>query len=87
MATANAGYAGAFKELDKVLEKRTDEIVCAIPGTIPRMMAHTVAMISSKTWRIFKDRREALGYLLSIGHVLSDSEFKILEDVTVKVVE
>jgi hypothetical protein len=87
MVTANAGYAGAFKDLDKALEKRVVRIVCAIPGTIPRMMAHTVAMISRKRWNIYKDRREALGYLSGIGYVLSALEINTLEDVAVKLFE
>ena len=87
MATANTGYAGAFKDLDKALEKRTIEIVCAIPSTIPRMMAQTVAMVSSKRWKIFKDREASLGYLSSIGYTLSASEFKTLADVTLRIVE
>ncbi len=87
MATANTGYAGAFKDLDKALAKRTSEIVCAIPGVMPRMMAQTVAMVSSKKWKIFKDREEALGYLSGMGYTLSASEFKTLGDVTLRIVE
>ncbi len=87
MTNANIGYAGAFKNLDKALEKRTVEVVCAIPGTIPRMMAQTVAMVSSKKWKIFKDREAALGYLSGIGYTLSASEFKTLEDVSLRIEE
>lgn len=87
MATANAGYAGAFKDLDKALAARTKEVVCAIPGTIPRMMAQTVAMVSSKQWTIFKDKETALKHLSGIGYTLSEVEFKKLDDVTVLISE
>jgi hypothetical protein len=67
MGSANAGYAGAFKELDKEISGRVTEIVCAIPGSIPRMMAHTVAMFSDKKWSIFKEKDEAVKYLEEKG--------------------
>jgi len=67
MASANTGYAGAFKELDKEISSRVTEIVCAIPGSIPRMMAHTVAMFSDKKWSIFKEKGEAVKYLEEKG--------------------
>ncbi len=67
MESANTGYAGAFKELDKEISGRVTEIVCAVPGSIPRMMAHTVAMFSDKKWSIFKDKEEAVKYLEGKG--------------------
>lgn len=67
MGSANTGYAAAFKELDKDIAGRVTEIVCAIPGSIPRMMAHTVAMFSDKKWSIFKEKDEAVKYLEEKG--------------------
>lgn len=67
MGSANTGYAAAFKELDKDIAGRVTEIVCAIPGSIPRMMAHTVAMFSDKKWSIFKEKEEAVKYLEEKG--------------------
>ena len=67
MGSANAGYAGAFKELDKEISAKVTEFVCAIPGSIPRMMAHTVAMFSDKKWSIFKEKGEAEKYLEEKG--------------------
>ncbi len=72
MATANTGYAGAFKDLDKEISGRVIEVVCAIPGSIPRMMAHTVAMFSEKKWSIFKTRQESEEYLKSKGYSVAD---------------
>ena len=72
MATANTGYAAAFKELDKEISERVIEAVCAIPGSIPRMMAHTVAMFSEKKWSIFKTRQESEEYLKSKGYSVAD---------------
>ncbi len=68
MENANSGYAAAFKDLDKDISGKITEIVCAIPGSIPRMMAHTVAMFSSKKWTIFKAGTEAQEYLKSKGY-------------------
>jgi hypothetical protein len=84
MATANAGYAGEFKKLDKDLADRVVEVVCAIPGSIPRMMAHTVAMFSSKKWSIFKERAEAIKYLNAAGYALTEEEITKAETVSVK---
>lgn len=69
MKTANTQYAAAFKELEKDISERVVEIVCAIPGSIPRMMAHTVAMFSKKKWTILKERAEAGQYIKSKGYV------------------
>ena len=87
METANTGYAGAFKELDKQIAERVVEVVCAIPGSIPRMMAHTVAMFSSKKWSIFKERAEAIRYLNSMGYTLTEDERIKAEDVSIKVLQ
>lgn len=72
MATANSDYAAEFKKLDKEIAGRVAEVVCAIPGSIPRMMAHTVAMFSDKSWNIFKDKAEAVAYLNGRGFRLGD---------------
>lgn len=72
MVTANSDYAGEFKKLDKDIAGRVVEVVCAIPGSIPRMMAHTVAMFSDKAWTIFKDKAEAVAYLNGKGFRLAD---------------
>lgn len=69
MQTANRQYATAFKELDKEISERVVEIVCAVPGPIPRMMAQTVAMFSQKKWKIFKERTEAEQYVKSKGYL------------------
>jgi hypothetical protein len=85
MANANAGYAGEFKKLDKDLADRVVEVVCAIPGSIPRMMAHTVAMFSSKKWSIFKDRAEAIKYLNAAGYSLTEMDIVKADAVSLKV--
>jgi len=84
MLNADSGYAGEFKQLDKDLSGRVVEIVCAIPGSIPRMMAHTVAMFSSKKWSIFKERGEAIRYLNLRGYSISDMDVENAEEVSVK---
>ena len=73
MSTANTAYAGEFKTLDKEISSRVIEVVCAIPGSIPRMMAHTVAMLSDKKWSIFKTADEATAYLTKMGYTFSAS--------------
>lgn len=83
MTTANAGYAGEFKLLDKDINDRLVEVVCAIPGSIPRMMAHTVAMFSDKDWSIFKTMPEALAYLYSKGYSLTEGDIARSADVSV----
>ena len=84
MVTANAAYAGEFKKLDKDLSDRVAEIVCAIPGSIPRMMAHTVAMFSNKKWSIFKDKEEALDRLNTMGFAVTGAELEKAQAVTIK---
>jgi len=85
MSTADAGYAAEFKALDKDISARVIEIVCAIPGSIPRMMAHTVAMFSDKKWSIFKTKDEADAYLTKMGYSASAMTATGTESVSVKV--
>lgn len=86
MSTANPAYASEFKALDKDLADRLTEVVCAIPGSIPRMLAHTVAMFSEKDWSIFKALPEALFYVNSKGFTLSERDVEQAEEVSVWVV-
>jgi hypothetical protein len=67
MSLAEPGYAKAFKELDRDLGGQMSLMVCVIPSPVPRMMAHTVAMVSSRTWKVFKTYPEAFAFLLSEG--------------------
>lgn len=67
MTLASPGYALAFREIDAELAPRVAQIVCAIPGAIPRMMAHSVSVVSTRDWRIFKSTGEALNHLRAIG--------------------
>ncbi|HEX9861547.1 MAG TPA: hypothetical protein VGB23_10100 [Nitrospirota bacterium] len=84
MSTANAAYASAFKDLDRDIAGRLVEVVCAIPGSIPRMMAHTVAMFSDKDWAIFKSLQEALDYLKTKGFAVTAQEVAGAGAVSVK---
>lgn len=72
MANARIGYANAFKELDRELAERTTEVVCAIPGPIPRMMLYTVATIAEKPWTIFRTRPEAEMHMRMRGYDAAD---------------
>lgn len=72
MVNARIGYANAFKELDRELAGRTTEVVCAIPGAIPRMMAYTVATIADKPWTIFRTRAEAELHMRMRGYSATD---------------
>lgn len=83
MQTANSAYAAEFKQLDKDVAERVIEIIAAIPGSIPRMMAHTVAMFSDKSWSIFKDLAEAVTYLGSKGFPVSAAQLDTGDKVTV----
>jgi len=74
MTSANAAYAAQFKELDKAVSDRLVEVVCATPGSIPRMMAHTVAMFSDKDWSIFKSLTEAVESINTRGFTLTGQE-------------
>jgi len=67
MEAANPGYAGAFKELDRELSERTTEVVCVVPRLVPRIMALTVAKLSSRKWTIFTTITEAFLYLSKMG--------------------
>ncbi|MBI5191030.1 MAG: hypothetical protein HZA22_10175 [Nitrospirae bacterium] len=87
MLTANSEYAGEFKKLDKEIEARLAEVVCAIPGSIPRMMAHTVAMLSDKPWNIFKSKPEAMAYLNDRGFRLGDGYMTQVEAVKLVVLK
>jgi len=84
MSLANPAYAGEFKDLDRDIKQRVGEVVCAIPGSIPRMMAHTVAMFSDKDWSIFKDVNSALDYLQNKGFEISDNDIKSVDGVGLK---
>jgi hypothetical protein len=72
MVNARIGYANAFKELDRELADRTTEVVCAIPGPIPRMMVYTVATIAEKPWTIFRTRAEADLHMRMRGYAATD---------------
>ena len=72
MVNARIGYASAFKELDRELAERTTEVVCAIPGPIPRMMLYTVATIAEKPWAIFRTRPEAELHMRMRGYDAAD---------------
>jgi hypothetical protein len=69
MVNARIGYANAFKELDRELSERVTEVVCAIPGPIPRMMAYTVATLSRCSWTIYRTLSEAEMHLRMRGYV------------------
>lgn len=84
MSSANAAYAAEFKELDKVVSDRLVEVVCATPGSIPRMMAHTVAMFSDKDWSIFKSLTDAVEYINTRGFSLTEQELARSATVSVK---
>ena len=86
MSTANPAYASEFKALDREIDKRLTEVVCAIPGSIPRMLAHTVAMFSEKDWEIFKEMPDALYYLNTKGFKLTENDIDKAEEVSVWVV-
>ena len=58
----------------KAVSDRLAEVVCATPGSIPRMMAHTVAMFSDKDWSIFKSLTEAVEYINTRGFTLTGQE-------------
>ncbi len=87
METANIGYAGAFKELDQQIAERVVEVVCAIPGSIPRMMAHTVAMFSRKKWSIFTSRADAVRHLNTMGYTLTEDEITKADSVSIKILQ
>ncbi len=72
MVNARIGYANAFKELDRDLADRLTEVVCAVPGPIPRMMAYTVATIAQKPWTIFRTRAEADMHMRMRGYQVAD---------------
>lgn len=72
MVNARIGYANAFKELDRELADRTTEVVCAMPGPIPRMMVYTVATIAQKPWTIFRTFAEAEMHMRMRGYVATD---------------
>jgi hypothetical protein len=72
MVNARIGYANAFKELDRELSERVTEVVCAIPGPIPRMMLYTVATLSKKPWSIFRTRAEAEMHMRMRGYSATD---------------
>jgi len=72
MVNARIGYANAFKELDRELAGRVTEVVCAIPGPIPRMMVYTVATISKKPWSIYRTRVEAEMHMRMRGYHATD---------------
>jgi hypothetical protein len=84
MSIANPSYASEFKDLDKEIKSRVSEIVCAIPGSIPRMMAHTVAMFSDKDWSIFRDVEGALDHLHVRGFEVTADDVKAVTDVELK---
>jgi hypothetical protein len=86
MSTANPAYATEFKMLDRDIASRLTEVVCAIPGSIPRMLAHTVAMFSEKDWEIFKALPDAIFYVNSKGFKLTEQDVADAEDVSVWVV-
>lgn len=68
MVNARAGYANAFKELDRELSERTTEVVCVLPAPIPRMMVYTVATLAQRPWTIFRTRAEAELHLRARGY-------------------
>jgi hypothetical protein len=72
MVNARIGYANAFKELDRELSERVTEVVCAIPGPIPRMMLYTVATLSKRPWSIFRTRSEAEMHMRMRGYSATD---------------
>jgi len=72
MVNARIGYANAFKELDRELAERTTEVVCAIPGPIPRLLLYTVAPIAEKPWSIFRTRPEAEMHMRMCGYASTD---------------
>jgi hypothetical protein len=72
MVNARIGYANAFKEFDRELSERVTEVVCAIPGPIPRMMLYTVATLSKRPWSIFRTRSEAEMHMRMRGYSASD---------------
>jgi hypothetical protein len=77
MTNARIGYANAFKELDRELAERVTEVVCAIPGPIPRMMLYTVATLSTLPWSIFRTRMEADFHMRMRGYLSTDYQSPI----------
>jgi hypothetical protein len=77
MTNARIGYANAFKELDRELAERVTEVVCAIPGPIPRMMLYTVATLSTLPWSIFRTRMEADFHMRMRGYLSTDYQAPI----------
>ncbi len=70
MLHATPDYAKAFMKLDGEIADRVVQIVCAIPRPVPRMMAWTVAVVSSRDWKIFKSADEAAAHLTATGFAL-----------------
>jgi hypothetical protein len=51
------------------------------------MMAHTVAMFSSKKWSIFTSRADAVEHLNAMGYALTEDEIIKADDVSIKVLQ
>ncbi|WP_257452426.1 hypothetical protein [Archangium lipolyticum] len=85
MVNARIGYANVFKELDRELSDRVTEVVCAIPGPIPRMMAYTVATLSRSSWTIFRTLAEAETHLRMRGYIGPDLTQPLEGGVNVRV--
>jgi hypothetical protein len=81
MTNARIGYANAFKDLDRELAERVTEVVCAIPGPIPRMMLYTVATMSKRPWHIFRTRTEAEMHMRMRGYPGADYREPLEESV------
>jgi hypothetical protein len=81
MVNARIGYANAFKDLDRELAERVTEVVCAIPGPIPRMMLYTVATMSKRPWNIFRTRAEAEMHMRMRGYLGAEHREPLEESV------
>jgi hypothetical protein len=85
MVNARIGYANAFKELDRELSERVTEVVCSIPGPIPRMMLYTVATLSKRQWSIFRTRSEAEMHMRMRGYSATDYRELVTGSVDLRV--
>ena len=85
MVNARIGYANVFKELDRELADRVTEVVCAIPGPIPRMMAYTVATLSRNSWTIFRTLQEAELHMRMRGYGVIDLHQPLTRRVELRV--
>ncbi|MGQ0507978.1 MAG: hypothetical protein ACT4TC_21960 [Myxococcaceae bacterium] len=81
MSIASLGYAKAFQDLDSELGPRLDQVVCVAPAPLPRMLAQTIKLASSRDWRIFKSALEAIAFLREGEFDITVEKLQSIEDV------